>query len=130
LIKLDNLSIAYYLANAESCDGVTVTPAGDQSIIDSNNHKWTLKKSKVQYGETECKDIKWSNLLLYWNHTVYCQDYDYPNKWWKWINNKWDDAHDPRPSPTSTVAPECTRPPSTGRYDSLSQKIIFYTVNH
>ncbi len=131
MTKLDDSIIAYSLVNAESCHGTTVTSDYYQIITDSNNHNWALThNSKVQYDETDCKDKQWGNLLLYWNRTVYCRDYDYPYEWWKWIDNTWMRATDPRPSPTSTVASGCTLPPPTGRYASLSQKIILCMVNH
>jgi len=126
--KLDDSITGYSLVISESCHGTTATWENDQTIIDSSNKAWKVHAN----GFTVNNDwrIGDASLLLYWNQTVYRQNYDDPPKWWKWINSTWVSTNDPRPSLNSTVTPRYTLPPSTGRYESLSHKRILYTVNH
>ncbi len=146
LTKLDDSIIAYSLVNAESCDGATVTAGDVEKIIDSHNSSWGINLSGTitvnrldddynwNYGwEEKCAwyeswDGYCTKLLLYWNQTVYGRDCR--EKWCKRIENRWVGTNDPRPSSTSSVDMGCTIPPPTGRYASLSQKIVFYTINH
>jgi hypothetical protein len=139
LTKLLDSIIAYSLVNAESNHGTTVRWGDYWTIVDSSEKMWGIHSDggitvndgwEEDYVQNENREAYYTALLLYWNHTVYCRDYDYPHKWWKWTTDIWELAHDPRPSSTSTVAAGWTLPPSTGRYESLSRKIILYPVNH
>ncbi len=124
--------------------------------IDSNgritmNGVWEKDYAWKHSGKEECAwheswEGDYTLLLLYWNGRVYCKccyyykddhhdhhDHDHDDDktaWYNWLNGEWVEIEDDIASPTSTVDPECTLPPSTGRYESLSQKLILYTVNN
>ncbi len=149
MTKLDDSIIAYSLVNAESCHGTTVIKDNGKSIIDRRGRTWKIDSYEtITVNEYSEEDYDWGgdwdhfcvwtdsseeyctvSLLLYWNQTVYRQNSDCSPEWCKWTNKRWVTTTDPRPTPTSNVASGCTLPSSTGRYESLSQKIIFYTVN-
>ena len=90
-------------AQAESPNGTTLPPAA--AIFDSQGVRWSVANDKIR---RDGVDTVSSNvaLLLYFGGVVYQKNN--AGGWWKWQNNTWADASDPRvsaPTPSPGPAP-------------------------